>query len=86
MAARAYRGSGTAEVYPTDRHLSGAVNQVQAQMESVPRDLKENSQLGSIGPPWPPATPAELDQAIGPLALQVDLSCPREGVPRDGEA
>jgi Domain of unknown function (DUF4263) len=36
MAVKAYRGSGTAEVYPTHRHLSGAVSQVQAQMESVP--------------------------------------------------
>lgn len=48
MAATAYRGSGTAEVYPTSRHLSGAVSQVQAQMESVPRDLKGNPELGSI--------------------------------------
>lgn len=48
MAANAYRGSGTAAVYPTHRHLSGAVSQVQAQMESVPRDLKGNPRLGSI--------------------------------------
>ncbi len=48
MAAKAYRGSGTAEVYPAHRHLSGAVSQVQAQMESVPRDLKVNPRLGSI--------------------------------------
>ena len=48
MAAQAYRGSGSAEVYPAHRHLSGAVSQVQAQMESVPRDLRDNPQLGLI--------------------------------------
>lgn len=48
MATSAYRGSGTAEVYATHRHLSGAVSQVQAQMESVPRDLRDNPNLGSI--------------------------------------
>lgn len=48
MASAAYRGSGTAEVYPTNRHLSGAVSQVQAQMESVPRDLQDSAELGSI--------------------------------------
>lgn len=48
MATQPYRGSGTAEVYPTHRHLSGAVSQVQAQMESVSRDLKETPELGSV--------------------------------------
>lgn len=45
---RSYRGSGTAEVYPPHRNLSGAVSQVQAQMESVSRDLIETPDLGSI--------------------------------------
>ena len=48
MATKAYRGSGTAEVYPAHRHLSGAVSQVQAQMESVARDLKDSPELGLI--------------------------------------
>lgn len=48
MAANAYRGSGTAGVYPVHKDLSGAVSQVQAQMESVPRDLKHNPKLDEI--------------------------------------
>ena len=48
MAAKTYRGSGAAEVYPTHRDLSGGVSQVQAQMESVARDLEDHPDLGSI--------------------------------------
>jgi hypothetical protein len=48
MAAAPYRGSGTAAVYPTHRNLSGAVSQVQAQMESVLSDLRDNPTLGPI--------------------------------------
>lgn len=48
MAANAYRGSGSDGVYPVHKDLSGAVSQVQAQMESVPRDLKHKPELGEI--------------------------------------
>lgn len=48
MAAKGYRGSGTAEVHPPARELGGAIAQVQAQMESVSRDLKDHPALGSI--------------------------------------
>jgi hypothetical protein len=48
MATKAYRGSGTAEVYPPHRNLSGSVSQVQAHMESVSRDLRDTPDLGSI--------------------------------------
>ncbi|WP_298454875.1 Shedu anti-phage system protein SduA domain-containing protein [uncultured Cellulomonas sp.] len=48
IAAKGYRGSGSAEVYPTHRDLSGAVSQLQAQIESVPRDLRMNPALGAV--------------------------------------
>ncbi|QOD42542.1 Shedu anti-phage system protein SduA domain-containing protein [Clavibacter zhangzhiyongii] len=48
MSASAYRGSGMATVYATSTELSGAVSQIQAQMESVSRDLKEVPQFGAI--------------------------------------
>lgn len=48
MAAKPYRGSGTAAVHPAHRELSGAVGQVQAQMESVPRDLRDSPEFGAV--------------------------------------
>lgn len=48
MASTLYRGSGTAETYPAHRELSGAIGQVQAQMESVSRDMKNTPALGDI--------------------------------------
>lgn len=48
MEARSYRGSATAEVFPPHRELSRAVSQVQAQMESVPRDMRPTPALGNI--------------------------------------
>jgi hypothetical protein len=48
MATTAYRGRGPAEAYAPHAQLSGAVSQVQAQMESVPRDMGDSTQLGRI--------------------------------------
>lgn len=45
MDTRAYRGRGSAAVFPPHRDLSGSVSQVQSQMASVPRDLAQR--LGS---------------------------------------
>lgn len=39
MDASAYRGKGSAAVYPPHRDLSGSVGQLQSQMAAVPRDL-----------------------------------------------
>lgn len=43
-----YRGEGTAHIFPTHKELSGAVAQVQAQMESVMHELGEHPSFGII--------------------------------------
>lgn len=48
MASQPYRGRDTAQTYPTHRDLSGAVSQLQAQMESVPRHMITNARFGDI--------------------------------------
>lgn len=55
LATKPYRGKGTAAVFaPHPKDLAGAVSQVQAQMEAVPRDLKHrlgrSSDLSDVDP------------------------------------
>ncbi|WIE84429.1 Shedu anti-phage system protein SduA domain-containing protein [Curtobacterium sp. MCPF17_021] len=48
MTSTQYRGEGAARIYPTHKELSGAVAQVEAQMESVMHELKDHPSFGTI--------------------------------------
>lgn len=48
MAKSPYRGERAARIYPTHKDLSGAVAQVQAQMESVSRHLEVHPDFGHV--------------------------------------